>query len=217
MRGAARIAVINQLLGATNTTGNNSHSYGNIDVGALANVKHAIFVVQGRRDSNYSVNSFTVGGVGLAQRIQQNSGGTPDINSFIFAGDISSLDGSQAIVCNFSNGVNSSACSGVIVTGMESPVPVDTAQAAVGGGGTNPLTLVGLSAPANGIVLAGIGGSTGTEEVSWESLIERADVATGSGHNLRHSAAWSLGLRLSADEDVTLVGNNKSVVAASFR
>jgi hypothetical protein len=26
-----------------------------------------------------------------------------------------------------------------------------------------------------------------------------------------------LGLRLSADEDVTLVGNNKSVVAASFR
>jgi len=212
------VEIIGQMLGSTNSQSTTSvKNFGDVDTGDLLASKHAIFGVTSEKESNHNVQSITVGGVALTAVVTAKSGGTPDDNCGIFAGDISSLSGLQTVIVTFDFTIPSAACSGVIVKNLESPIATDTA-AATTSGGTNPLVLVGLSAPEAGIVF----GVTSNQEsgflTSWSSITKQVDVSTGgAADNHRHSAAWDTGERVSSNEDVTNSSGNKSAVGAGFR
>lgn len=217
MRGPVPLIIVGSVAGLVESTPSSTHAMGNIDVGAASGDKNAILGVTMSDFDSVSITEVTVGGVSLSESVTTVKTGSPDVTASIWAGDISSINGSQAIVVKtsaFSNGVG---VSGVVVTGLKSLTPTMTVSAT---STTIQTTLSGLSALRRGIVIASAACEDFSKTVTWQSVTEKADLQTDSGsQDHRHTAAWDLGLRVAADELVTFTGfsENSASAGAGFR
>lgn len=210
------ITIEGTLIGGVSTTGGTTHSVGNIDVGASNAGKRAIVLATVSRGGTYTIDDVTVGGVSLAQQVQIVTTTGDDLRSEIWAGAIGSLSGSQAVEIVTNISTDSAGASGVAVHNMQSDTPIDSATDEVDG---TVATLAALEGPGGGIVVGVAAHEADGVSASWSSMSERADVPSGGGaSDHRHTAAWDLGPRASANEVITWSGSDpNSAAAASFR
>ena len=218
MSGGARspIAIVGTVSGNVNTTNNTTHALGNIDVGPSSTDKNIILGFSFSNNNPRTISSATVGGVSLTERVVIALVAGEDIAAAIWNGDISSINGSQAISVTFSSGTQSSGVSGVAVSGLSSLVPASTATDSSTGADT---TLSSLSSPGGGFTFACGAGALFNAGFTWTNLTERVDVDTGTdSQDHRHSAAWDLGGRVAQDVTIATSGSSDmAVVGAGFR
>ena len=214
-KGLLPIVIIGSVAGNVSSVDGTTHSVGNIDVGPGGS-KNVIMGITWNDGAVVALSSMTVGGVGLTIVAQVNNAGGSKTGSAICVGDISSINGSQAISCTFAAAVDSCGASGVSITGLQSltETMVDTDFQ---DGGASPV-ITNLAAEINGIAFAVCANNADTVTASWSSLTEKADIATGSGGgNHRHTSAWDLGERSAANETITWTDSDKrTAVGAGF-
>ncbi len=215
--GDVGIKIVGSVAGNVSTTDAQVHSLGNINVGSSDSDKNAILTVSWFDAGGRTIITFTIGGVSLTEKVTASAIGSNVLRSAIWAGDISSISGSQAISVTFSSDVQSSGVSGVAVSNLESLTPTmsDTDSTISGA----QLTITNLAAQTGGIVVGGGASADFDATASWGSVTERSDVQTGgaSGDH-RHSAAWDLGRHAAANETLDFTGGDERlVVGAGFR
>ncbi len=215
--GGGAVVITGSVAGNVSTVDGVTHSLGNIDVGGTSSDKKVILGFSWEDGFATTISSCTVGGVSLLEKIAVGSGGGSDIGAAIWAGDISSISGSQAISVTFSAATESVGVSGVSVTGLLSltPTMTDTDSTTA----SADLTLTSLAAEKGGIVF-GCGGSSAEDTtVTWQSLTERAQQSTGGdAFDHMHTSAWDTGLHVAANELLDFVsGSTRSAAGAGFR
>ncbi len=217
MRGVVPLSIVGSAAGLVSTATSTTQTMGNIDVGAASADKNAIIAVTMSDDDPVTITGVTVGGVSLSESVTITYAGNPDVTAAIWAGDISSISGSQSVVVTTSGTSNGAGASGVSVSGLRSLTPTMT----VSDSSTNTnTTLTALAAPSGGFTIACGANEEPASTATWESLTEKADVQTGAGgQDHRHTAAWDLGARSAADEDLSFTGAsaNSATAGASFR
>ncbi len=213
--GGAGIEIVGSVLGNVNTTNNTTHALGNIDVGASSSDKNIILGFTWSAGDPRTISSVTVGGESLAEKIAEPFVATEDIAAAIWAGDISAVNGSQAISVTFSAATQSSGVSGVAVSGLQSLTPTMTVGASAGAG---PITLTALAAPGGGISFACNAGEQRANIIDWTTITERSDLQTGADtQDHRHSAAWDLGARSASDATADTASGDLAAAGAGFR
>lgn len=219
MRGAeAPVSIVGNIAGAVSTVSGTTHNMGSFDVGVSNGGKKCILAITTKDGSNHLISSVTLGGVSMTEIVTRQQSTGPDfMNGAIWAADISSKSGSQAIVVTMAGTTDDVGVSGVSVHDMKSLTPADTATNI--DSGTPTIDLLSLSGPADGIVIACAASDDRTLTASWSSMTEKADLQTGgSSSDHRHTAAWDLGFRASSTETITFSGSIHTVAAAaSFR
>ncbi len=215
MRGSIFIpTIVGEVLGNTHVTGGSVHDLGNIDVGPASANKACILGLSSSDGSTEPLTVFTVGGVSFLPFVNRaGSGGSPDLFSWLLIADISSLVGSQPIQATFSGSVNSSAVSGVAITGLRSLTPVmETTDST---NNDNTLLLNNMNAEEDGFIIGVSGAEDDGVFMTWSSMTERSDVDVRNEH--QHSAAWDLGLRARFDETINADGTGRAACGASWR
>ncbi len=217
MRSRSPIKIVGSVAGNVFSTDQSTHALGNIDVGSASGDKNIILGITWSDDGTKTITAFTVGGVSLTEKATVNSGGAERVGSAIWAGDISSINGSQAISVTFNAATKSSGVSGVVVTSQQSLTP--TMSDTDSNTSSAQLTITSLAAPIGGIVFACANTASRTGGATYGSLTERADLQSGGGSvDHRHSAAWDLGKRTAANETVDhSSGTQRSAAGAGFR
>lgn len=204
---------------AVSTAVSDTHFFGNIDVGTSHATKKVHCLITSEDGNAYVVTGVTVGGIALAKKVSIHLGSvTDELNAEIWAADISSKTGDQAIQVEFGGNVDAVGCSTVATHFMESLTPVDTAVYSSDDSWAGILT--DLAGPAGGIVFAVAGHASINATASWSSMTEKVDIATGpsDGFDLRHTAAWDLGERAASTETITWSLFQDNIAAgASFR
>ena len=214
--GGGGVAIVGSVAGNVNTTNTTTHALGNIDVGVSSGDKNIILGITWSDDDARTISSFTVGGVSLSEKVDVALVATEDLAAAIWAGDISSISGSQAISVTFSAAVQSSGVSGVAVTGLQSLTPTMTDTDTVTS--TSLATLTALAAPGGGIAFACATGHQRLNAADWTTITEQADLQTGpDAVDHRHTVAWDLGARSASDATVDFTVGDTAAVGAGFR
>lgn len=214
-RGGGGLKIVGSVLGNVNSSNQTTHSLGTVDVGPASSDKNIILGITVADDAPRTISSFTVGGVSLAEKVISRRAAALDLQAAIWAGDISSISGSQAISVTFNSQTESSGVSGVAVSGLLSLTPTMSDTANSGG---SLITITGLAALADGIAF-GVGvGEDPDNGITWGALTEKVDVQTAGGvDDHRHGLAWELGLRAAADATFNSSASGLAVSGAGFR
>lgn len=214
--GGGGVGIVGSVAGLTTSTTQTTHAMGNIDVGPTNSDKKILLAVTWSAATPRTVSSLTVGGVSLTEQLAVADPGSEDIGAAIWSGDISSVNGSQAVSVVFSGDARSAGVSAVAVLGLQSI----TADNSDGDDSTTSLVITNLAAPAGGIAIACGASSAHDTSATWGTLTERADLQTDSNatDDHVHTAAWDLGLRAAANATLTFgSGSQTAAAGAGFR
>ncbi len=215
--GIGPVSIEGSISGDVNTVGGTTHTMSSFDVGLSNPGKRAILLVTVSDESTGTIDDVTVGGVSLTERATAINTQAEFVRAAIWSGNISGLSGSQAIVITTSNPTESAGVSGVSVHNLKSLIPTDSGTYQNDNSAT--ATISALSGSTDAIVIGcGVHQNDG-QTATWNNLTEKADIATGGGaEDHRHTAAWDLGERASADETISW-GSSANIAAAgaSFR
>ncbi len=214
--GGGPLTIVGTIAGDVSTTPGTTHNMGSMDVGVSNGGKKCLLGITTEDDAAHDVTAVTIGGVSLSQVRDTGTSSGEYVRAEIWGGGISSINGSSAIVITTDNTVSSVAVSGVARHNLNSLTEQDGANHS----GTGTVrTLTALSGPAGGIVFAIAVTSARTDTAAWSSMTERADLQTGGGSDdHRHTSAWDLGDRASADETITFsTSTTQASSGASFR
>ena len=218
MSGAAirPIAIVGTVTGTVSSADNVTYALGNIDVGDSSSDKNAIIVFSWSDVGTRTISSASVGGVALLEKVVVALSGNEELGSAIWAADISSISGSQAISVTFSTNTRSVGVSGVAVSGLKSLTPASTDTDGVT---TGDATLTALSAPGGGFTIACVAGELRANDFTWTNLTERADIQSGGDlDDHRHGASWDIGGRAAQNVVIGVAGgSDMAAVGAGFR
>lgn len=220
--GGDQIVILLSDLGNVNSTHGATATFASVAVGSSGG--RTLIVMATIEDDAGSdtaeVNSCTVDGNACTRRVevgQGASGGTA--HAAVFTRALTTEIGNVDIVLGGNTTPDSWGMSFIIVTGMQSETPTDSA---VGISQTSPVTTSTTLDGISGGIAIGVAAHSSTATHTWgSSLTERADVSTGGDPvpDHRHSVGYDLlpSGRSASTETVTGGTNRFALATVTFR